>query len=847
MQREEGRMAAPPSGGRGARLAAGLAIGAVLALAAALSWTRATDTDLFWHLASGDLIRSTGSVPRAEPFSYTAPGRPFIEVHWLFQVVLSWLFQRGGFALLEALRLLIVVGLFAFLAARARRYAGAPATAAVLLLAVLASQERFLTRPEIVSWVFFAATLALLDEALYPAVPVRRRRRIVWAVLPILQVVWANVQGLFMLGPAMILLALLAAAFEALPLALPGARSGRAAAVDRVLDFLVGLALASCACLANPYGARALRLPFEQAFVQLGGRSLLSRTIAEFQPPLTASPTTPSIAAFVVLLALAALALLWAGPRARPFDLFVAAATSWVALRARRNIPLFAIAALPVILRSGVSALRARRARAALAGRPGPPERARARVAGSLAVAALATALVGAVVTNVFFLHPPTERWWGSGPIPSYFPDQAARFVEEERLAGQVFHPLAAGGFLIHAWGGQRRVFIDGRNDPYLDAVLQTYLEALADPRAFEEAARRYQITTVLWPHQRAREGRALLSYLAHSEEWMLAHLDPGAAVYVRADLAPNADLPLPSVPEGGDREAVYADLEGRLAEQPFRGPPIREIALAEFFSATGDPRGAHEFYRKALESLPRSPALLQDDGVALERLGKKTEARASYEAALAADPHFLPAVAALGSMLLEEGRVAEAARRLEEAYRGGEHGPRLLLARARLLDRQGKGAEAVAAYQEALHAAPHGAEVLAGIGAFYARRRQPEAALDFYSEAAAAAPDDAGIAGATVLLLDSLGRPTAALAAAREAARRAAGRIDGGRREEEDRSIILLAARLEARAGEREKAASWLAVLSRAGLLGDEEVRADPDLRRLSVGPSAGRTSPPR
>ena len=78
-----------------------------------------------------------------------------------------------------------------------------------------------------------------------------------------------------MLAPAMVLLALL--------VALAGWRAP--GGPDRAHDALVSLALVSSACLLNPYGAKALRLPFDQLVLHLGGKTLLSRTIAEFRPP----------------------------------------------------------------------------------------------------------------------------------------------------------------------------------------------------------------------------------------------------------------------------------------------------------------------------------------------------------------------------------------------------------------------------------------------------------------------------------------------------------------------------------------------------------------------------------
>jgi len=47
----------------------------------------------------------------------------------------------------------------------------------------------------------------------------------------------------------------------------------------------------------------------------------------------------------------------------------------------------------------------------------------------------------------------------------------------------------------------------------------------------------------------------------------------------------------------GRDRREVYEDLLRGLEARPFGGPPIREIALAEYFSVTDDPAGAEVFF----------------------------------------------------------------------------------------------------------------------------------------------------------------------------------------------------------------------------------------------------------
>ncbi|MGH9798339.1 MAG: hypothetical protein ACRD5D_09320, partial [Candidatus Polarisedimenticolia bacterium] len=320
------------------------AAASVAVLAIALCLTRATDPDLWWHLASGDLIRGSGQVPRGEPFSCTVPGLPYVEIHWAFQAGLSWLHERGGLAALTVLKAALIAGLFAGLCFGARRAAPAPALLWGTLLALVACQERFQMRPEIVSWILLAATVALLERSL-EARDRGRRRLLLWVFLPLLVALWVNVQSLFMMGPMLAALTLAAALYGEVR----AGREGRDP--DRPIDHLVGVALAGAAALLNPYGARAIRLPFEQLFEHLGGQSLVSRTIAEFQPTLSADPTTPSIHAFFVFALLTAAAFAADAPRAKPFQLLTAAATLFLALRARRNIPLFVIPCLPWMLR----------------------------------------------------------------------------------------------------------------------------------------------------------------------------------------------------------------------------------------------------------------------------------------------------------------------------------------------------------------------------------------------------------------------------------------------------------------------------------------------------------------
>jgi len=55
-----------------------------------------TEFDFWWYLASGELILAHRSVPTADPFSYTAQGRPWINHMWASQLILLALWRLAG-------------------------------------------------------------------------------------------------------------------------------------------------------------------------------------------------------------------------------------------------------------------------------------------------------------------------------------------------------------------------------------------------------------------------------------------------------------------------------------------------------------------------------------------------------------------------------------------------------------------------------------------------------------------------------------------------------------------------------------------------------------------------------
>ena len=221
----------------------------------ALGCQELSDADVWWHVRSGQWIWQNRRVPMLDPFSFASADRPWIDLHWLFQVLLAAVFAAGG---VRGIILMAAVGWTAVvlvaLTAAIGRWPVWIATACWLPALVVMS-ARFTPRPEVFS---------LLGVALYLTVLLHADDKpgIAW-ILPIIQVLWVNAHGLFVLGPAILVMYLadrLVSRTPEFPIAGSKKHSGRYRWWGHVggAAVLVGLA-----CLANPYGLRGALFPLE--------------------------------------------------------------------------------------------------------------------------------------------------------------------------------------------------------------------------------------------------------------------------------------------------------------------------------------------------------------------------------------------------------------------------------------------------------------------------------------------------------------------------------------------------------------------------------------------------------
>jgi pSer/pThr/pTyr-binding forkhead associated (FHA) protein len=326
-----------PPRGRGYRLLDGLLAALVVVLAFLAASFAVRNGDFWFHLATGRLLAQGQFTFGVDPFAYTTQGVYWTHHAWLFDRLLYALYGWVGGAGLVLTKALLVAAL-AWLLIRSRRPGGSGwLPTACTALAVLAMSPFLLLRPACVSYVFLGLSFLLLAQphADESAVPDNKH----YLHLPLLFILWVNVDEWFLLGPILVVLFWVGERLQ-------GCR--------RMPGWVVPVGLA--ACLVNPHGYHAFTLPAELSPVTwTSGLRHDVRFQQMFASPWQSNtylqPATWQNAAALAYFALTALGLvsfLLRLQALRGWRFLVWACFGVLAAWQMRTIPFFAVVAGPI-------------------------------------------------------------------------------------------------------------------------------------------------------------------------------------------------------------------------------------------------------------------------------------------------------------------------------------------------------------------------------------------------------------------------------------------------------------------------------------------------------------------
>ena len=216
----------------------------------AMAVRTAADTDMYWHLRAGQFILQTRSVPMSDPFSWTAVGTPWVDVHWLSQVVLFSTYALSGAPGLALLVAALVVLAFVFVW---KQMEGSPLLRAfIVVLAAVVAAAVWTPRSQMATFVLTPLVGYLVY--LYKWRQIDR----LW-VIPLVFVLWVNMHGGYISG-FMLLGAVLVGEMANHVLGFGGPE---VLSWSRWRKLLIITLISGAALLINPYTINALVLPFK--------------------------------------------------------------------------------------------------------------------------------------------------------------------------------------------------------------------------------------------------------------------------------------------------------------------------------------------------------------------------------------------------------------------------------------------------------------------------------------------------------------------------------------------------------------------------------------------------------
>lgn len=442
------------------------------------------DSDLWWHLRSGEETIKARTPLLSDGFSYTKLGSDWINHSWLSQVILYLVFIWGeylGLSLYVSI-LAVVSMLFVWLQLDNRGVIGAFIT----ILGSIVASVVWSPRPQITSLVLFAIVSYLLF--LYKWRGIDR----LWLLIPIF-VLWSNLHGGFPLGFMLVGLIILGEGLnKILNIQGPEQLSRR-----KIIRLMIWIGFSAFAVLLNPNGFSTWIIPFKTVGVEA-----LQNLVSEWASPDFHQPIQQLL---LLLLFLIITAIGLSRKRVDGTDLLILLWFAYLAFIARRNFGPFAIVAIPILSRQILRVRTAKVAKTVKSESKSFMTRIRKFIQTSstsrisdkkqMIINLLFIAFLGLIgFLKIFIVTYPAlvDRY-----LMEQVPLNAINWIENNQPDGNLFSEYNWGGYLI--WHlRDYPVFVDGRTDLFGDEILGEWIIVTQAEDGWEHILEKWDVNMVL-------------------------------------------------------------------------------------------------------------------------------------------------------------------------------------------------------------------------------------------------------------------------------------------------------------------------------------------------------------
>jgi hypothetical protein len=461
-----------------------------------------TDPDFWWHLRTGQYLLETRTIPHTDIFSSLHFGKEWVTHEWLSEIIMFAVYRVAGYLGLILTFSLVITVAFLVVYNRYKQRVDHPYIACfALLLGAFATMPTWGVRPQMFSLLFASILLAIIENYLHGG----PKERLYW--LAPLTICWANMHAGFALGLALIGLTILGLLLDGWLTATESRRElfGKA----RFMSLILVMCFFSV--VVNPNGIRLYSYPFETL------RSpAMMKYISEWWSP---NFHEPMFLAFALLIFATFVSLVLARKQVRLRDLLLFSATGIAALRSARNIPFFALVAIPLLAESAWGYASSQSWGQWLT-RPEKLESASLKIA--LNIGLLVMVPLG--IAGIRVGQSATKQ---AAVSSQEFPAAAVDFMVSRKLPQPVYNEYGWGGYMIWRLYPEYRVYIDGRADVYGDAFLEEFLMVHSGEPGWREPLNRLGVRTVL-----VKPDTALASLLRQDAQWDKVFEDSQAVIF---------------------------------------------------------------------------------------------------------------------------------------------------------------------------------------------------------------------------------------------------------------------------------------------------------------------------
>ena len=519
----------------------------LLAIAFVLCLKSVREPDLWWMYKTGDWMLANMQPTYSDPFSYTMEGTNWINVKWLFEVLISILKNLAGPEIIFVLQGLVTFDIMLLMGKTSSKLAdkqqiqkgGAYMAALVFtgILVLISMDFRLIGRPEMISHLFTADFLFLFVLWYH-----KRDTKWIFALVP-LMMLWANLHEGFGTGMVLILAFLAGNWIEYY-------WRGN---VEKPMNLTWATIAALVAIVVNPRGPEMWLHPYN-IFTQLNENQYTTELFSYKNPEYWQKEAYLNI----VFMLIAASVILFTGlfasntkpilpekemkgkSKIKTTELIKESTPSpfwnygigyslvlgllfYLSLTAYRNIPFFVIAAAPLLVLGFEKLFRLIIGRFKLAETLIPVK-----------ILVLLLLFYLGIISNTYQKSVGSRDEYGLQVLNSHNPVAAAEFIKANKIQGRCFSDYLVSSYLL--WSlPDFKTYIDLRDlDIFPTAFFERYNMLLQEPKIFEEEDKKYNFNYVVLLRRNIESIPILYKYLQDSPNYELVFADPVALVYLK-------------------------------------------------------------------------------------------------------------------------------------------------------------------------------------------------------------------------------------------------------------------------------------------------------------------------